>query len=69
MRVAKSSKTSQPAQSVPFRKPIYSTYRTGDGEVRTVPRPGSLDNLALPSLIGTKLVYRDGREVVKGGAA
>lgn len=41
-----------------FRRP---TYRTGDGEIVVVPRPGSLDALGLPSKFASELRYRDGR--------
>lgn len=57
--------TNNPLKLPGFQCVKTSTYHTGDGEVRTVPRPGSLDALALPSLIGSKLVYRDGRQVDK----
>lgn len=39
------------------------TYRPGDGEVIGSPRPGSQDALALPSLMGNRRTYRDGRVV------
>lgn len=45
------------------------TYQPGDGEVIAAVRPGSQDALALPSKIGNKMHYRDGRvEVVRAPA-
>tara|TARA_R110000824_G_scaffold1859_1_gene9182 strand:+ start:810 stop:1001 length:192 start_codon:yes stop_codon:yes gene_type:complete len=39
-----------------FKDSFYTGF-----EVKTVMRPGSEDNLLLPSLVGSKRVYRDGR--------
>lgn len=45
------------------------TYLPGDGEMIAAVRPGSQDALELPSKIGNKMHYRDGRvEVVRATA-
>tara|TARA_R110000803_G_C11871465_1_gene308467 strand:+ start:89 stop:259 length:171 start_codon:yes stop_codon:yes gene_type:complete len=39
-----------------FKDSFYTGF-----EAKQVMRPGSEDNLLLPSLVGSKRVYRDGR--------
>lgn len=53
-------KTLPPYASNLFKRDIY---QPGDGEVLGAVRPGSLDALELPSKIGNKMHYRDGRVV------
>jgi hypothetical protein len=47
-----------PPSSDVFKRP---TYTPGDGEARCMPRPGSQDALAIPSLFANRRIYRDGR--------
>jgi hypothetical protein len=57
------SETTQTTTAMPPRDDVFKrgTYVLGDGEVRSIPRPGSQDALAVPSLYGKRLHYRDGR--------
>lgn len=55
-----STKTMPPYASNIFER---DTYTPGDGEVLGAVRPGSLDALELPSVIGNRKFYRDGRVV------
>ena len=43
-----------------FSRPVYVP---GDGEVRSIPRPGSQDALEVPSLFANRRIFRDGRVV------
>lgn len=57
------SETIKTTTAMPPRDDVFKrgTYVLGDGEVRSIPRPGSQDALAVPSLYGKRLHYRDGR--------
>lgn len=41
-----------------MKRPVYVP---GDGEVRSIARPGSQDALAVPSIFANSRIYRDGR--------
>jgi hypothetical protein len=49
--------------AMPSRDDVFARdpYIPGDGDVRSIPRPGSQDALEVPSLFGHRLFYRDGR--------
>jgi hypothetical protein len=57
----------KPTMAMPPRDDVFARdhYTPGDGEVRSIPRPGSQDALAVPSLFCHSRIYRDGRVEVR----
>ena len=57
----------KPTMAMPPRDDVFKRdhYTPGDGEVRSIPRPGSQDALAVPSLFSHRRIYRDGRVEVR----
>jgi hypothetical protein len=56
-----------PTVAMPPRDDVFARdhYTPGDGEVRSIPQPGSQDALAVPSLFSRRRIYRDGRVEVR----